>query len=241
MSSPWIAAAGLTLAGSIHCVGMCGGFVLAVAAGRRGALRLVSHQLQLQLGKAASYAFLGALAGSLGSVVLANPFFTWAERALAVVAAAALALAGLGLLGLRGSGASRLASWLGPWWSRLTGPLLAARPAGYPLVVGMVMGFLPCPLVYAGLAAAAATGNAGAGAATLAGVALGSMPALVLVAFSGPALSLAARRNLARLAGVLLLAAAALTLTRAAGLHAGHAAGHAPAPASPAAPAHHHH
>ena len=61
----WLVAAGLTLAGSIHCVGMCGGFVLAVAAGRRGAWRLVGHQVLLQLGKATTYAFLGALAGRL--------------------------------------------------------------------------------------------------------------------------------------------------------------------------------
>jgi uncharacterized protein len=252
----WLVAAGLTFASSIHCAGMCGGFVLAVAAGRRGAWRLLSHQGQLQLGKAASYAFLGALAGAFGAAVVASPVLTWGERALAVIAAVALGAAGLSLLGLRASGGSRVASRLAPAWARVTGPLLSARPTGYPLVVGMAMGFLPCPLVYAGLAAAAASGSPGAGAAILAGVALGTLPALAIVALSGTAFSLGMRRALGRAAGVLLLAAAVVTLARAGGLHAGHGGhgehdGHgaapatagSPAPAAPEAPdphAHHH-
>ena len=236
MTPQWLVAAGLTLAASVHCAGMCGGFVLAVAAGRRGAWPLVSHQLQLQLGKGVSYAFLGAMAGAFGSAILASPVLAWGERALALLAALALAAAGLSLLGLRGAGESRVAAWLSPAWSRVTGPLLAARPAGFPLVVGMAMGFLPCPLVYAGLASAAAGGSAAAGAAILAGVALGTVPALAFVAASGTVLAVAPRRALARVAGVVLIAAAAVTLARAAGLHAGHAghAGHA-APPAPAA------
>ncbi len=212
-----------------------------------------AHQVQLQLGKAVSYAFLGAMAGAFGSAVLRNPVFTWGERALALAAAVALGAAGLSLLGLRGSGESRIASWLAPLWSKLTGPLLSARPAGFPLVVGMAMGLLPCPLVYAGLAAAAASGSPGAGAAILAGVALGTLPALAIVSASGTAFSLGMRRTLARVAGVVLLAAAAVTLTRAAGGHAGHTghAGHmspaaeaspaAGAPAAPTADPHQHH
>ena len=234
MTPHWLVAAGLTLAGSIHCVGMCGGFVVAVAAGRRGGWTLVTHQVQLQLGKAASYGFLGALAGAFGSALLANPVFAWGERTLAVVAAVALGAAGLSLLGLLGTGESRIATWLAPLWSRVTGPLLAARPPGFPLVVGVAMGFLPCPLVYAGLAAAAASGSAGGGAAILAGVALGTVPALVVAAASGTVVSLGMRRTLARLAGLVLLAAAATTLTRVTGPHAGHGSHAAPPASSPA-------
>jgi uncharacterized protein len=235
VTAPWLVAAGLTFAGSIHCVSMCGGFVLAVAAGRRGAWDLVGHQVQLQLGKAVSYAFLGSLAGAFGAAILHHPAFTWGERVLAAVAAVALGAAGLSLLGMRGAPESKVTSWLAPAWSKVTGPLLSARPAGFPLVVGMAMGLLPCPLVYAGLAAAAASGSPGAGAATLGGVALGTVPALAIVAASGTAFSLGMRRTLARVAGVVLLAAAAVTLTRAADLHAGHG-GHA-GPTTPAATA----
>jgi sulfite exporter TauE/SafE len=44
------------------------------------------------------------------------------------------------------------------------------------LVVGMAMGFLPCPLIYPGPAVAVAGGSALFGASVMAGVALGTVP-----------------------------------------------------------------
>jgi sulfite exporter TauE/SafE len=238
MEDLWVAAA-LTFAGSAHCAGMCGAFVVAVAAGppRQRLVRAGEHAL-LQIGKASSYAFLGALAGVLGAALVGSPALTWAGRVLALLAALALGAAGLSLLGLRSStgGSGGLASL----YARVTGPLLSARPTGFPLVVGLVMGLLPCPLVYAGLAAAAASGSAARGALMLAGVALGSIPALALVAVSGALVPAAWRRGLARAAGVLLLAVAALTAAR--GLGRGHShAGHTAPAAGSEMPAHHHH
>jgi sulfite exporter TauE/SafE len=254
----WIVAAALTFAASIHCVGMCGGFVLAVGAFRRtGRWRLLVDQLLLQLGKATSYAFLGTLAGAFGARLVASPAFGLSGRLLAFLAALAMALAGLTLLGMRpgqsrAGGVGAIGARFADLTSRLLGPLLSARPPGGSLVVGMVMGFLPCPLVYAGLAGAAASGSPARGAAILAGVALGTLPALAAVAVFGAGLPTRWRFGLARAAGVLLLVVAAVTLTRGLGLHAGHQghSGHAmPAPAasdgaqrcdettSPAAPA----
>ncbi len=219
----WWVAASLAFAASAHCVGMCGGFVLAVGSLRQGAtLRRLADHLLLQLGKASAYAFLGALAGAFGSLLLASPTFQWAGRGLALLAALALALAGLSLLGLRSGRPGALTSTLSKAWGRFVGPLLTSRPAGGSLVVGMAMGFLPCPLVYAGLAAAAASGNAAAGAATLAAVAIGVFPALAAVAFGGALLPERGRRALARFGGVLLLVVAAITLMRALGMHEGH-------------------
>lgn len=224
-----LAAAALTFAGSIHCVGMCGGFVTALGArkSRRGR-EVFRDQLLLQIGKATSYAFLGALAGTLGAAFLRHAAFTWSGRLLAWLAGLALATAGLTLLGLRGRSGDFLAGKIAPLWHRLVAPLLAARPAGSALVLGMAMGFLPCPLVYAGLAAAAASGSAAGGALILAGVALGTVPALTAVALFGSALPLPWRRTLARGAGVLLLLVGLVTFARGMGLHdhAGH--GHGP-------------
>src|SRR5690606_23998356 len=54
------------LLGSAHCVGMCGGFVVAVAhaGGRR---RAHARQAAYFLGKTSTYAAFGALAGLAGS------------------------------------------------------------------------------------------------------------------------------------------------------------------------------
>ncbi len=222
----WLTAAALTFAASIHCAGMCGGFVAALGALRtpRG-FRVFLDQLLLQVGKASTYAFLGALAGAFGAALYrssAVTWGTWGARALALLTGIALALAGLTLLGLRRGGADAFATRIAAHWHRLMGPLLKDRPAGAPLLIGMGMGFLPCPLVYAGLAAAAASGSAQGGALILAGVALGTVPALTAVALFGSALPLNWRRGLARGAGVLLLAVGLVTAGRGVGGHVGH-------------------
>jgi sulfite exporter TauE/SafE len=235
MTPSWAAAAALTFAASIHCVGMCGGFVLALSAPGRGArLRRLLDQVTLQVGKAASYAFLGALGGAFGAAFLSSAAVTWGGRALALLAGLAIVAAGLTLLGLRArAGSDWLAARVAPLWSQWLGPVLRQRPSGASLVIGMAMGFLPCPLVYAGLAAAVATGSAAAGALTLAGVALGTVPALTATALFGQALPLGARRTLARAGGVLLLAVGLVTAWRGLGAHEHH--GHAGAAAGAAA------
>jgi sulfite exporter TauE/SafE len=247
MNELWIAAA-LTFAASAHCLGMCGGLMVTVAARgeRPGALR---DFLLLQLGKGTTYAFLGALAGLFGAALTGASWFVWSTRVLTVVAALALASAGLTLLGRGRRTAGSLSAVLAPFWSRLFGPLLESRPAGFPLVVGLAMGFFPCPLVYAGLAAAAVTASPGLGAITLVGVALGSLPALAMASlftnFATLSDGTAWRRLMTRSAGALLILMAAVTLSRALpgghGDHGAHATAPAPGAPAEAAPDHKHH
>lgn len=247
MIDGFLVAAALTFAASVHCLGMCGGFVLAVGGmPGSGRWRAAGRQTLLQVGKAATYVFLGALAGAFGGAIMRSPLFTWGGRALAVVAGLALFAAGLTLLGLRGGPGGAVARLVAPLGARVTRPLLATRPTGFPLVVGMVVGFIPCPLVYAGLGGAAASGSALHGALILVGVALGTVPALAVAAAIGAAIPTGVRRGLAATAGVLLLAVGGVTIARGAGLHAGHGAhvGHAgsssTAPGSDDPHAHHH-
>lgn len=226
-------AAALTFAASAHCVGMCGGFAVAASAGARSGALLLS-QLLLQAGKATSYMFLGALAGALGGAIVKSAALELGGRIVSVIAGLALLAAGLALLGLLGRGDDALSRWLAPLWARVMGPLLQQRPKGFPLVVGLAMGFFPCPLVYAGLGAAASTGSPLKGALTMAGVGLGTVPALLLSAAFGSTLSAVWRKNVARFAGVLLVAFAAFTIARGFGvpvmrfMHAGPAASEAP-------------
>jgi sulfite exporter TauE/SafE len=180
-------------AGMLHCAGMCGG--LAALAGR-GVL--------YHTGRAASYLFLGTLAGALGEAVLRIAPLGAGARVLAVAGGALLLAAGLESLGL-----VRLPGLAVPArFAAAIAGLVRGGPAG-SLVVGFANGLLPCPLVYAFLALAAATGSAVEGAATL----------LVLAAVSAVPLTfcslIAGRFRAARhAAGVLMIAMAALTVYR---------------------------
>jgi sulfite exporter TauE/SafE len=205
--------AALTLASSVHCAGMCGPLVLLSAPAPSRAARLLASLL-LHAGKAATYLFLGAAAGLCGQLLARNPRLSWTASILPFAAAGAIALAGLSLLGVRVSrgGPSGGAASL---WLRIVGPLLKERPPGTPLFLGMAMGLLPCPLVTAAVVSALASGTPLRGVTVMAGLALGTSPALGIVAALGKTGEAPARGALAKLAGILLIAASlALPISR---------------------------
>ncbi|MGE5517699.1 MAG: sulfite exporter TauE/SafE family protein [Bacteroidota bacterium] len=184
------------LIGSVtHCAGMCGPFVLSQVAARMEQVPLERMSewrrltgaalLPYHLGRATTYAALGAV-GAAATGALAG----WGG--FRFLAAGLLALAALFLLGMA---IPRIKALLGAaasgesWWSRHVGALarpLFATPTGFRgWALGVLLGFIPCGLLYAALAAAAATGDALAGAMGMAAFAAGTVPTLVAVGAIG--------------------------------------------------------
>jgi sulfite exporter TauE/SafE len=177
------------LVGSLHCIGMCGGF--AVACGGRAGDTFLWHG-----GRTATYAILGALAGAFGSMIPGPGWAVGLVSTLLIVWFAA-GLAGLvpephvSIPGVRHL-ASRLA----------TRTNFVAR-FGF----GMATGLLPCGLVYAALGIPVAASDPLVGALSMTAFGLGTVPALTAVAMGLRRIvmgSLALRRALA--AGVLVAA-----------------------------------
>lgn len=200
------------LAGSLHCVGMCGGFPLALAAaGRVGNLR---RQLLYNLGRLNTLVAIGALAGLTGAAVVSAAPVLALERALAVVAGAfmlAVGLEGLGLLGGVTAWGARLAQ---ATVGRLLGGVMRSTHPGAALALGVFNAFLPCHLIYAFAAHAASTASVRQGVLTMLAFGLGTVPAMVGVGTVGTLVPLAARPALARAAGVLVLLLGVLTIAR---------------------------
>ena len=177
------------LAGSlVHCVGMCGPFVLgqvmasAEQPGDRsyGEWRRLTGALLVpyHLGRFTTYTALGAVAGGTTAVFASLEMFGWLSAILLIVAAGLLAAQALGMaVNAAAPGTTVLA--------RLAGPLSASRTALARYGLGVVLGFLPCGLLYAALAAAAGTGSVVSGAIAMACFALGTVPALVAVGWGG--------------------------------------------------------
>ncbi|KIL99642.1 putative membrane copper tolerance protein [Paramagnetospirillum magnetotacticum MS-1] len=202
------------LVGSLtHCGGMCGPFVLSQCAARMQAIPLErmtemrrlagAALLPYHLGRAATYGALGALAASFGGILGGGGSFRLLAAGLLGVAAfllLAMALPGIKALGGAG-GDSRWAQSVG----RLAGPLFA-RPFGLRgWALGVLLGFIPCGLLYAALAAAAAGGNGVAGAFGMLAFWAGTVPMLVLVAMVGQAALSHWRAPLLRAAPALLV------------------------------------
>lgn len=204
------------LAGSlVHCAGMCGPFVLGqvmadveggTASGYGEWRRLAGASLiPYHLGRVTTYTALGAAAGAATAVFTATSAFTWLSSVLLVIAAVLMVLQAFGL-------AVGATSPLTAGLVRLAGPLSSSRGPAARYALGVVLGFLPCGLLYGALAAAGGTASAREGALAMAAFALGTVPALVAVGWGG----LIVRRRLhhvARwIAAPLLLANAVLML-----------------------------
>lgn len=192
MTGPLGLPAALFLAGlagsAVHCVGMCGPFVLGQvmteAAGSRSRAysewrRLAGAALvPYHLGRATTYTGLGAAAGELTAVFASTAGFAWLSAILLVVAAFLLIAQALGL-------ALGTASAAGALLARFAGPLSTSRSVAGRYGLGVVLGFLPCGLLYGALAAAAGSGTGAGGAAAMFAFSLGTMPALIAVGWGG--------------------------------------------------------
>lgn len=203
------------MAGSFHCVGMCGGF--ACALGRDpggGRLATLVRHLLYNSGRLVSYAFLGALAGLLGAHILSADGGSWAvagQRGLAVVAGVLMMVMALQLLGVLQR--LHIPAVATPGIGALRG-VLQAPGAGAPLAFGVFNGFLPCPLVYAFVALAAAAADPLRGALLMIVFGLGTFPAMLLTGGLGAWLRYGWRLRGVRIAGVFILVLGAITLAR---------------------------
>lgn len=160
-------------ASGVHCVGMCGGIVVAFSTVRFNPRPEWQRQLLFNAGRISTYAAAGAAAGTLGYAVRALPL----QHALQVFANVALVLVGLHLAGI--GPLRHLERLAAPLWRRLQ-PLAARVTAqGNPYLAGLVWGWLPCGMVYGALAVATLSGSAQGGAAGMLAFGLGTLPWLL--------------------------------------------------------------
>ncbi len=213
--------AGLFLTGLVgsltHCSGMCGPFVLSQVAARLETVpardmrewhRLTGAALvPYHLGRATTYAGLGAVA-ALSAGALAGHLGGFHVVAAGLLGAAALFLAAMALPGLKGLLSPGSGS--GTWWSDTVGrwarPLLAQPTGIRGWLLGVALGFIPCGLLYAALAAAAATGDAVAGALAMLAFAAGTVPVLLVIGVAGHAAGGRWRASVLKWAPLLLVA-----------------------------------
>ena len=200
----WFLALGF-LGGFGHCVGMCAPFVLLVsrrfAAPQAGRVAALGAQLAYTGGRVATYAVLGALAGFVGGAVELAGALLGLQRAASLLAGAVLVAEGL--LGLAGAGP--LASSRGGRLFARVSAALGRHVPGHPFALGLLLGLLPCGLLYSALIGAVSRGGPLEGASALLVFGLGTSPALLGLFLADELL--ARRRALHdRLASLFLLA-----------------------------------
>jgi sulfite exporter TauE/SafE len=174
-----LAAAGLGMLGSGHCIGMCGGIVSALTFSSSQTSRISRWQFNLgyNLGRICSYALMGGLIAGLAAEVPDTSLPIARTLAAFILISMGMHIAGWwrGILHLE-----KLGAYIWRWIKPLGDRLLPVDSVGKALGVGMVWGWLPCGLVYAALGYAIVQEGSSEGALTMAAFGLGTLPALFL-------------------------------------------------------------
>lgn len=216
------------LAGSLHCVGMCGPILLGFsrALGRHGRSGL--EFFYYHGGRLWTYGLLGLLAGWAGSGLRQEAIQLGWQRPLAVLLSLLVMVSGAAALGwipglrfeLSSPGACLGGARRWPW---LTALLRQPTPSAR-LLLGAAMGLLPCGLVYAALVVAATLPSPAHSAAAMLCFGAGTLPALSALVLGGRLVPLKWRRDGTRVTAAVLVVVGLFMLGRALGIPSARAA-----------------
>ena len=164
-----------------HCLGMCGGIVIAYSSAKidknwNRAHEVIAHLLY-SLGRITTYVTLGAVFGAIGGVARFNGYAT---GVLTIIAGVFMILAGLSLVGKIGFLTNLEHSFSrSGWYQRAFRYILRDRSLYSFYLLGLLNGLLPCGLVYFFAVEAASTGSPLWGAFVMLIFGLSTVPALL--------------------------------------------------------------
>lgn len=224
------------LLGSSHCVGMCGGFAVAIGSGTATWRENLLRQSVYGVGRLFTYTTLGAAAGFGGRKLVLATNLVNVQAMLAIVAGVLLVTQGFRAtsawealkqclrqtrsrpkgVGLASPIPTRQPGFKLPVCLQpgLLGSLLRMPGSGGPFLGGVMTGFLPCGLVYAMLALAVSSGNLTDGALTMICFGAGTLPLMIGLGLGTSFVGVANRRRMFQLAAWCVVVTGGLSLAR---------------------------
>ncbi|WP_456432944.1 sulfite exporter TauE/SafE family protein [Nitratifractor sp.] len=200
-----------------HCLGMCGGIVIAYSSAKIDKNWSKTHEtiahLLYSLGRITTYVTLGAVFGAIGGVAKFNGY---ANGILTIVAGIFMILAGLSLVGKIPFLTHLEHSFSrSGWYQRAFRYILRDRSLYSFYLLGLLNGLLPCGLVYFFAVEAASTGSPLWGAFVMLIFGLSTVPAMLgLGLFTGIFTKSALRRVMINLAALVVVLFGLYTLWR---------------------------
>ncbi|HID38062.1 MAG TPA: sulfite exporter TauE/SafE family protein [Calditrichaeota bacterium] len=209
------------LGGFSHCIGMCGGFVVSYTfkinenefIERPGFLRRLTPHLMYSSGRILTYMLLGEIFGFLGGSLQVIFTIRDFQGYLQLFAGLVMVFMGLDLAGL----IPKLAPDSFPGinaFKRLIHNLFNKVNRRNVFGLGFVLGFIPCGLVYAVGAKAAATGSILGGMLTMLFFGLGTLPAMVLTGLAAHLISAKLRSHIYKVAALMVIVLGVITVLR---------------------------
>ena len=168
--------------GSLHCAGMCGPIALAVPVVGKGNSAALLSRVTYNIGRISTYALMGAFFGSVGYGVA-----IWStQQGLSIVLGTLIVISVIVPYSLKRFFNFNfiISGFIGKLKKNM-GLLLGKKSFRTVFLIGFLNGFLPCGLVYLGIAGSVASGNIVEGALYMSAFGLGTLPMMLLVSYLG--------------------------------------------------------
>ncbi len=191
-----------------HCIGMCGGIVIAYSSakidGKSSKLSQSLAHLVYSLGRITTYTAMGAVFGAIGGVFSFNNI---AIATLTIVAGIFMILAGISLLGkFKFLTVLEHSFFKAEWYQKAFKEVIASKSLTSFYILGLLNGLLPCGLVYFFAVTAASTGSPLWGAVVMFIFGLSTVPSLFTLGFfTGIFTKSSIRQSLMSLAAVIVM------------------------------------
>lgn len=181
-----------------HCIGMCGGIVLAYSTikiePKSSKISQGAAHLLYSFGRVFTYTILGAIFGTLGGVVV---FSNTANGILLIVAGVAMVLAGLSLMGkIKFLTLIEHSFSSSSFYKESFKKVLNSKSNSSFFILGMLNGLLPCGFVYFFAITAASTASPLYGALVMMLFGLSTIPAMFGLGFLTTLSSATSFRNM---------------------------------------------
>ncbi|MEN4044910.1 MULTISPECIES: sulfite exporter TauE/SafE family protein [unclassified Sulfurimonas] len=181
-----------------HCIGMCGGIVLAystikIEPASSKVSKTVAHLLY-NFGRVLTYTILGALFGAIGGVAT---FSNTANGTLLIIAGTAMILAGLSLMGkIKFLTLIEHSISSSNFYKKSFQAILHSKSNTSFFILGMLNGLLPCGFVYFFAITAASTASPLYGALVMFIFGISTIPAMFSLGFLSSLASATSFRNM---------------------------------------------
>lgn len=198
-----------------HCIGMCGGIVVAYSSTKidqeTSYLQQTFSHLAYNFGRVTTYTILGGIFGFIGQVIAFTPT---TKGILFVITGILMILAGLSLIGnIKFLNSAEWSVSKYTWYQKSFRKLMSNQSYISFYLLGLLNGIIPCGLVYSFAIFAASTADPLAGALVMATFGLATIPALFFLGFITKFLQKGSLRStMMKLAALLVILYGGITL-----------------------------